>query len=454
MFEVIMTMYYTKFYLTYKKEKKMSTESTSKLRKHLFHLVVITIAGAMIYGLPYFRSYFYDAYLETYNLTNTQMGTFGTMFGIFGMISYLLGGVVADMVSTRKLMSTSLILTGLGGLLHLLHPNYGMLLAIYALWGFTSLFAFWPSLVKSLREISGEDEQSKAYGFMDGGRGIVYAIDGIIILSVFSYFSKISNDLAGLNGVIIYYSAVSIVLGIALLFLLKEQNPSVEATLEKKEKLSIKHIIEVVKMPAVWILSLILCCTYTMNIAFYYFTPYSTSRFGMTATLAAFITIAAQYIRPFAAFGGGALADKIGRSKIMYITFTLMAIPTFLIVFTQSMSGPVFMALCIIIYLGMYGGYSVVFSMMDEGGIPLSSAGTAIGIICTIGYLPEVIVPYFAGKLLDTFGEIGYKYMFIAIGFMLICGILMLMVWDRYRKKMNLEAEEALHGYDSATASS
>ena len=29
----------------------MSEVQTSKLRKHMFHLVLITIAGAMIYGL-------------------------------------------------------------------------------------------------------------------------------------------------------------------------------------------------------------------------------------------------------------------------------------------------------------------------------------------------------------------------------------------------------------------
>lgn len=216
----------------------MSTESTSKLRKHMFHLVIITIAGAMIYGLPYFRSYFYDAYLEAYDLTNTQMGTFGSMFGIFGMISYLFGGVVADMVSTRKLMSTSLILTGLGGLLHLMNPSYIMLLAIYALWGFTSLFAFWPSLLKSLREIANENEQSKAYGFMDGGRGIVYAIDGVCIVAIFGYFSKVSGDLAGLNGVIIYYSIVAIVLGILLFFLMKDSKPDTTVKIEEKQKRS------------------------------------------------------------------------------------------------------------------------------------------------------------------------------------------------------------------------
>lgn len=417
----------------------MSAENTSKLKKHMFHLVIITIAGAMIYGLPYFRSYFYDAYLETYNLTNTQMGMFGSMFGIFGMISYLFGGVVADMVSTRKLMSTSLVLTGLGGLLHLMNPSYVMLLAIYGLWGFTSLFAFWPSLVKSLREISNENEQSKAYGFMDGGRGIVYAIDGVCIVSIFGYFSHKAGDAAGLNGVILYYSIIAIVLGILLFFLMKETKPEVTEKVEKEDKISLSQVGEVLKMPAVWMLSAILCCTYVMNIAFYYFTPYATATFGMAGTAAAIVTIAAQYIRPVAAFGGGAIADKIGRSKVMYVTFTMMAIPTLLMAVMGNMSSAVFIALCVIIYAGMYGGYSMVFSMMDEGGIPLRVAGTAIGLVCTLGYLPEVVVPFAAGKILDTFGEGGYKYMFIAMFVIFCIGIVMLTVWDKHVKKVKAE---------------
>lgn len=420
-------------------------ESTSKLRKHIFVLIVITIAGAMIYGLPYFRSYFYDSYLSTYHLTNTQMGAFGSMFGIFGMISYLFGGVVADMVSPRKLMSASLILTGIGGFLHLMNPSYIMLLAIYAMWGFTSLFAFWPSLLKSLREIANDDEQSKAYGFMDGGRGIVYAIDGACIVAIFAYFSKVSNDAAGLNGVITYYSIIAVVLGVMVFILLKDSKPSAEKVgdIEQSDKISLSQVIEVVKMPAVWILSAILCCTYVMNIAFYYFTPYATSRFGMAATAGAFITIAAQYVRPVASFGGGIFGDKIGRSKVMYVTFSMMAIGTLLMVVMGNMSSTLFIVLCILIYAGMYGGYSLVFSMMEEGGIPIRVAGTAIGLVCTLGYLPEVIVPFASGKLLDTFGDSAYRYMFIGITIIMVIGIVMLTIWDRYVKKIKKNRELA-----------
>lgn len=416
-------------------------ESTSKLKKHIFVLVVITIAGAMIYGLPYFRSYFYDSYLSTYHLTNTQMGTFGSMFGIFGMISYLFGGVVADMVKPRKLMSISLILTGVGGFLHLMHPSYVMLLGIYAMWGFTSLFAFWPSLLKSLRGIANENEQSKAYGFMDGGRGIVYAIDGICIVSIFAYFSKKAGAAAGLNGVITYYSIIAVTLGVLVFLLLKDDKTDKTAEKDDQHKVSVSQIVEVLKMPAVWILSAILCCTYVMNIAFFYFTPYATSKFGMAAAAGAFITLAANYVRPLASFGGGIFGDKIGRSKVLYVTFSMMAIGTFLMVVVGNMGAPLFVVLCILIYAGMYGGYSLVFSMMEEGGVPVRVAGTAIGLVCTLGYLPEVFVPFVSGKLLDAYGNTGYRYMFMGITVIMVIGIVMLTVWDRYQKKLKKNQE-------------
>lgn len=409
----------------------MSEIKKSKLKRNIWRLIVITVAGAMIYGLPYFRSYYYDAYLETYHLTNTQMGMFGTMFGVFGMVSYLFGGVVADMVSPRKLMSISLILTGLGGLLHLMNPSYAMLLGIYMLWGFTSLFAFWPSLLKALRQLADPDEQSKATGFMDGGRGVVNAVQLAVTLAIFNYLSKKTGNLAGLNGVIIFYSAVVILLGIALFFLMKD-----EKTQEKSEKFNFKEVFHVVKMPAVWILSLILCCTYTMNIMFYYFTPYATSVLGIASTGAAMLTMLAQYIRPVASFSGGIVADKIGRSKVMYCTFTMMAACTIVLVISGKISLVPFVVLCALIYFAMYAGYSLVFSMMAEGGVPEKSAGTAIGIVCTLGYLPEVICPVISGKVLDSMGTAGYKPLFIWIAVMMVIGIIGLILWDRHVRKL------------------
>ena len=409
----------------------------SKLKKNMLRLILISIAGTMIYGLPYFRSYYYDAYLQTYGLTNSQMGMFGSIFGIMGACSYLFGGVVADMFSARKLMTISMILTGLGGLLHLFHPSYLMLVGIYFLWGFTSLFAFWPALLKVLRSLANEDEQSKAYGFMDATRGITNAVQLAVTLAIFNALSKKASDLAGLNGVVIFYSAVCIVMGIGLYFVLDEkklQTGSDDA--EDDSKFSFAIVKQVLKMPVVWLLSLVVCCSYTMPILFYYFTPYATANLGMTAAAGAMVTMLAQYVRPVACVVGGVAADKIGRANVMYGTMGIMLASTLVLIFARSMSNAVFIGICACIYFGMYGAYSLVFSMFNECGIPKYMSGTAIGLICTIGYMPEFFCPLLAGKVLDTYGNAGYHILFIFLAVMMVIGLILLTFYKRLVKKM------------------
>ncbi|MBL6468172.1 MAG: MFS transporter [Mogibacterium sp.] len=409
----------------------------SKLKKNMLRLILISIAGTMIYGLPYFRSYYYDAYLQTYGLTNSQMGMFGSIFGIMGACSYLFGGVVADMFSARKLMTISMILTGLGGLLHLMHPSYLMLVGIYFLWGFTSLFAFWPALLKVLRSLANEDEQSKAYGFMDATRGITNAVQLAVTLAIFNALSKKASDLAGLNGVVIFYSAICIVMGIGLYFVLDEkklQTGSDDA--DDESKFSFAIVKQVLKMPVVWLLSLVVCCSYTMPILFYYFTPYATANLGMTAAAGAMVTMLAQYVRPVACVVGGVAADKIGRANVMYGTMGIMLASTLVLIFARSMANAVFIGICACIYFGMYGAYSLVFSMFDECGIPKYMSGTAIGLICTIGYMPEFFCPLLAGKVLDTYGNAGYHILFIFLAVMMVIGLILLTFYKRLVKKM------------------
>ena len=184
----------------------MAEKVVSKLRGNMWRLIILAVAGSLIYGLPYFRTYYYDAYLQAYNLTNTQMGSLGSIFGVFGMISYLFGGVVADFISPKKLISISLILTGVAGFCHLFATNYSMLLVIYLVWGFTALFAFWPALVKGIRSLASSEEQGKAYGFMEAGRGVTNAAHLAIALAIITAITSKRGSAAGLKGGIIFYS--------------------------------------------------------------------------------------------------------------------------------------------------------------------------------------------------------------------------------------------------------
>ena len=53
-----------------------------KMAKNFWAIIIVAFGGAIIYGLPYFRFDYYDAYLEVYHLTDLQMGVFGNILGV------------------------------------------------------------------------------------------------------------------------------------------------------------------------------------------------------------------------------------------------------------------------------------------------------------------------------------------------------------------------------------
>ena len=126
----------------------MSKEAKVGYKKNIGSILLLSFAGSIIYGLPYFRSYYYDTYQAMYHLTNTQMGLLGSAYGVLGVFSYIIGGVLADKIKAKKLLIFSMIATGLGGLLHLFVNNFYALVVIYGLWGVTSLLTFWPALMQ------------------------------------------------------------------------------------------------------------------------------------------------------------------------------------------------------------------------------------------------------------------------------------------------------------------
>ena len=414
-------------------EQEMIIDSESKLKKNIVRLLLLTVCASVIYGLPYMRWLFYEPFIEQYQLTNEQLGLLGSAYGFFGLISYLLGGVLADKFSAKKLVCFSLLATGAGGIVHYFTASYAVLLSIYAIWGLTSLLTFWPALIKAVRLTGGSKEQSRVFGIFEGGRGLVYTVNDSTAVAVFgvAVTGFAMADTMGFKFGILYYSAVTIIMGVLCIFILKET----EVEKVDKTKFEWGNVKEALKLPAIWMIAFILCCTYAMNISYSYFNPYSINVFGASTVQAAMLVALAQYVRPFSAPGAGFLADRIGRPNIMRLGFSIMAVGTAISIVLPSSTDIILLyVLCAVIYVGMYMNYGVVFSLMDEGGIPLKVSGTAIGIVCTIGYLPEVICPFLAGRLIDTYDEgLGFKFYFSGIIVMMIIGIVLIQIWKRKR---------------------
>lgn len=396
-------------------------------------ILIIAFGGAIIYGLPYFRYDYYDVYLETYNLTNSQMGVFGSILGVFGMISYLLGGVVADRFSTRMILTLSLVGTGIGGLIHLLPLSYNALVVLYAYWGITSLFAFWPACVKAVRIVGGSGDQGKAFGFFEGGRGVGAALMTLFAVIAFRIGAGSMEDQAlGMRYVIIFYSILTIALGIITYFFVKDDEKL------ESDKISFKGIKEVLKMPAVWIISFVTFSNYVFTQSLYYFTPYSTNFFAASVTFAASLASARRWFSIIGSVGGGILTDKVGTGKTLLISFLVMIVGTIAILLLPLESGSlmIFTIIFLIVFIFYNVNYAMTWAMMEDGAINVEYSGTAAGVISTIGYLPEIFCPILAGNLIDKNpGISGFRYYFGFLIAMLVLGIIFVLIWNNYIKK-------------------
>lgn len=419
------------------------------IKKNFFTIVLLSFAGSIIYGLPYFRSYYYDAYQSLYHLTNVQMGLLGSAYGLLGVFSYILGGVLADKFKAKKLLIMSMIATGLGGLLHLVFTDFKALFIIYGLWGFTSLLTFWPALMKIVRIQGTEEEQSRAYGIFEGGRGVFNAAHLAVATAIFGIFEAKALPALGIKGIIIFYSVAPIVVAIIFIFILKE--PETIKGDGKAEKVSWSQIVQVLKMPVVWFVVCLMFTSYVFNMSSYYFTPYASNVIGTSAVVAAVLTVLAQYARPFASTIGGFSADRFGKGEIMAVGFTLMAIGMVAVLGASKLGGSVQMVVmviaCIIIYIGMFSNFGLYFSFLTEGGVPLEVSGIAIGVASTFGYLPEVLCPLIAGKTLDVYeGAKGYYIYFTFMLVMAVVGLILSVIWSRtygkrYKERMRLEKD-------------
>ena len=146
-------------------------------------------AGEGVFILPFLLArIFRPTFLDVFQLDNFQLGTLFSTYGFVALISYLFGGTLADKFQPKILMGSSLIMTSLGGFYLSFFPSFDKLQLLYGFWGFSTTFLFWAAMIKATRNWGGDHKQGKAFGFLEGGRGLVAASIGAIGIFIFSIF--------------------------------------------------------------------------------------------------------------------------------------------------------------------------------------------------------------------------------------------------------------------------
>lgn len=421
--------------------------SQEKFKKY-FQFFLVVLAAGSIYPLIYLKSNYQETILQVFNMSNAQLNSMYTILGWVFVFGYIPSGILSDRFSAKKLLAMSLFFTGLGGLWFAQVPSYEFVMAIFAIWGFFSVFTFWSAHMKIVKLLATEKEQGTFFGILDGGRGVVEALLASLALFIFSGILGTSVEVIdkreALIAVIYMYSAVLIITSVLIWFFVQDDKKVLALDASKKEatkspEFKFSELGNLFKNKKVYLLGFIIFMGYAVFWTVYYLSWFLEVYVGIDPVSVAGTMVVVLWMRPVGGFIGGYLGDKIGRTTVQMISLTgaaavLVAISVLPVTGNQGLFQPLIILLGVFLY-AIRGTY---WSLLGDLNLDALILGTAIGAISFIGYLPDIILPEFNTFLWATFGDMGgFNAYFISSAILGLIGVGLVFVFGKIVKKEN-----------------
>jgi sugar phosphate permease len=387
-------------------------------------MALLCLSGSIIFWMPFLSEIYYVPMQNAFGFTKTQMGVLSSTFGLMSLLGYFPGGWLADRVSPRKLISIALTITAASGFVFATIPSFEVCLALFGFWGVSTAFVFWSAMIKATRNWGGKDEQGRAFGALEGGRNFTDLATATVFLAIFAYRG---SDDAALSEIILIISILPLILAMLVWTTMKDGKAPQEKATGESLTPNMAGMIEVLKLPVVWLISIIIMTAYSGLWGAIYFTPYATEVFELGVVWGGAIGVGKYWLAAIAAIIAGFIADKIGAAKAVLGCFVLMTAG--FLVFGLIPGAPGLVPLLIfnvaVISCAVYALRGIYFSLLEQGCIPIAVTGTATGIISVIGYTPDVFVPVLAGVILDANpGAEGYQNLFLFISALSFLGLI------------------------------
>ena len=411
------------------------------IKRRITNMLILVLAGEIIFGLPFHLARFFrPTYLDVFNISNTNLGDVYAVYGLTAMISYFFGGMLADKYSPRILMSLSLVLTSIGGFFISTIPELSSIFIIYGYWGITTIFLFWSAMIKATKEWGGEYSQGKAFGILDGGRGLFATIVSLIAIYLFTAFLTQEVTLAdpsekrkAFQSVIILYSSLTLLIGIIVWLFLPDNN----ADVKRKESI-FKNLTKVIKNPLVWLNAGIIVCAYSAYKGLDNTTLYAHEVLGMNEVDAAKVFSYGSLIRPIAAIAAGIIADRFISSRVILVMFSCLTFIFALLAMSDTMllyPAVVLLNIYITFFL-VFAIRGIYFAVVQETKVNSNVTGTAAGVISFIGFTPDIFFGSISGRILDANpGVVGHQNYFLFLTVIAFFGIVIPFIFRKISKR-------------------
>ncbi len=409
---------------------------------------MLILAGEANFILPFvLPRVFRPTVLEAYSLSNVELGACFSVYGIVAFFSYALGGGIADRFPPRKLMGVSLLLTALGGILLAQYPSFSLLVILYGYWGFTTIFLFWAAMIKATRVWGGKKTQGLAFGLLDGGRGLVSYLFGLLGVVVFGYFlgSGLENipllDLQSAYSQVVYSCTIVIAITAFLTYFFISDPAEDEQDHKRLPwQTVLKNYRQVLKLRSVWLLMIIVLCAYTGYKITDVYSLYAYEIMDYDQLATADIGKDLLGVRIVVGVIVGLIADRSRSSLVMCITFLIAGIGAafFATGWIDAGSLALFWTAITFTAIGVYSLRALYFAAVQESGIPLAVTGTAVGLISLIGYTPDIFMGPIIGYFLDGYpGMVGFQWVFGLLVFFSATGFICSLLLDRSQGKVS-----------------
>lgn len=380
-------------------------------------LATLIFSGEAIFFLPFVLArVFRPTMLEFFQISNTELGWWFSVYGIVAMVSYLLGGILADRFPARNLLALALWLTSAGGFLMALAPSGWIMVFLYGFWGFTTICLFWAAMIRATREWGGVLFQGRAFGWLEGGRGSVAAL---LATLAFLLFSREEN----FRVVILLTSLLTSLCGYLVWVFVPGRSPERSRTSVGE---TLTGILRLIKLPKIWLLSLIIVCSYAGYKITDDFSLFAREVLGFSESNAAGVGAAALWLRAMTAILAGYMADRFRKTNLILLSFAITVIGA-LFIGLRILDGiimPVLLNLALTA-AGIYGVRALYFAILKEAGIPGTLTGTAVGLVSFAGFAPEVFMGPWMGFLLDRSpGPVGHSQVFLLLSAFAALGLL------------------------------
>lgn len=421
-------------------------------KRGLLQFMVLAFGGNAIFYVLYCRASFYDAFVNVLSVSNEQFGILFAVYGWIATVGYFVGGIVADKVPTRLLMFLSYTGTGICNVIFGFFPSYTVCLILYACMGITTTVTFWSALLKATRTFGQQiGSESKAFGFLETGRGIFGIVFATLIVFLYNQIAQpdlgdVGRMKIGLRFVIWTYGFLLILFGVAALFVFDKGTGEKEVSSENPLKLVWKCITNV----DVWLMVLMAMGGYNIGSCFGSYMGDMSGIFGASASMMAYIGLIPEYFKPIGAFGAGFIGEKKGPSFVVNysnLIYLVIMLPILLLLPKNKSFLAVFLIIMVfeVVLTGAFRSHK--FATVREGRIPMELSGTVIGFISTIIYSQDAIMPVFIGRWLDRYDEVtAYTrlfYVLVGSGIVTLAAYLIFRARNKANIKLTLEEEAA-----------